>query len=72
MLTNNIFFSNDVLVNNNEVYVLTNEEFYILYDYSLSEGDTFQFRKPYEIYNEAVEEDSMETLIVSKVDELDC
>lgn len=27
---NNIFFSNDVLVNNNEVYVLTNEEFYIL------------------------------------------
>ena len=27
---NNIFYSNDVLVNNNQVYVLTNEEFYII------------------------------------------
>ena len=27
---NNIFYSNDVLVNNDQVYVLTNEEFYII------------------------------------------
>ena len=27
---NNIFYSNDVLVNNNQVYVLTNQEFYII------------------------------------------
>ena len=27
---NNIFYSNDILVNNNEVYVLTNDQFYII------------------------------------------
>ena len=28
--TNNIFYSNNLLVNNKEVYVLTNDQFYIV------------------------------------------
>lgn len=63
-LSSEIFYSE-----NNKVYHLINNQFYVLYDFGANQGDTWEIRIPYEMYNVTWwdPDDSLRTVFVDSV-----